>query len=65
MKRLRLWCWDYLFIAATRLSNWALVRRALACGCEHCGQVAILVTKLKTTMRSRPGAGHPRAAELN
>lgn len=60
MKRLRLWFWDRIFFAAARLSNFALVKRSKACGCDNCSNVAKLAALIRM-----PGERGPRVARTH
>lgn len=47
MKRLRVRLWEWVFQSCVRLSNFALVRRSRACGCQACDQVAELTLAMQ------------------
>lgn len=59
MRRLRKRFWDALFFAATRLSNYALVKRSKACGCSNCTNVAMLMAAMKRASRAPLSREHP------
>jgi hypothetical protein len=46
MIRLRIRFWTRLAWAAAKLADWALVRRAKACGCQNCRRAYELLTAL-------------------